>query len=143
MEHLPIGDHLDATGENNYKLPLNSKEHGLLYSIYGVYDGVRRRVSGLRREPMQSLRRTPAHRSTHPTEKQDSVLQTPTLSLLLFYSGVLCTKLATKGSESCFSVGCVDRLGSSTETAGSLRKLETQCTPSYGEGIVNILSICF
>ena len=41
------------------------------------------------------------------------------------------TELATRGSESCFSVGCEDRCEVLKETAGSLRYPDTRRTPSY------------
>ena len=69
-----------------------------------------------------------SHRSTHSTEKQDPdervSLHADSDPLVAFCAGVLCTELTTKGSksaikgsEACFSVGCVNqwREGSSTK----------------------------
>ena len=69
------------------------------------------------------------HRSTHPAGKIG--LRS---SHCEFCAGVLCTELATRGSESatrgsCFSVGCVDRCG---VLHGDYRfPTETRRIPSY------------
>ena len=79
----------------------------------------------------QSPQKTP-HRSTHPTEKH-----TPTLSqefcadCELFELTSNPHRTLAKGSESVFQWDVRICVGSSEETAGSLRNPETRRTPSY------------